>query len=69
MSDLVLGIDPGGTYTDGALLHYRTRQPVKTTKTLTTRSAKAARLPSFFWDTTRIWFGGSNHVSRLTFHD
>lgn len=36
MSDLVLGIDTGGTYTDGVLLDYRTRQVVATTKTLTT---------------------------------
>ena len=37
MGDLVLGIDTGGTYTDGVLLDYRTRQVVATTKTLTTR--------------------------------
>jgi N-methylhydantoinase A/oxoprolinase/acetone carboxylase beta subunit len=36
MSDLVLGIDTGGTYTDGVLLDYHTRQVVATTKTLTT---------------------------------
>jgi N-methylhydantoinase A/oxoprolinase/acetone carboxylase beta subunit len=36
MTDLVLGIDTGGTYTDGALLDYETRQIVDTTKTLTT---------------------------------
>lgn len=37
MTDLVLGIDTGGTYTDGVLLDYHTRQVVATTKTLTTR--------------------------------
>jgi len=36
MADLVLGIDTGGTYTDGALLEYETRRIVDTTKTLTT---------------------------------
>lgn len=34
---LVLGIDTGGTYTDGALLDYATREVIDTTKTLTTR--------------------------------
>ena len=33
----VLGIDTGGTYTDGVLLDFETRQVVKTTKTLTTK--------------------------------
>lgn len=37
MTDLVLGIDTGGTYTDGVLLEYQSRQVVATTKTLTTR--------------------------------
>lgn len=37
MRDLVLGIDTGGTYTDGVLLDYHTREVVSTTKTLTTR--------------------------------
>jgi N-methylhydantoinase A/oxoprolinase/acetone carboxylase beta subunit len=37
MNDLVLGIDTGGTYTDGVLLDYRPRRVVATTKTLTTR--------------------------------
>ncbi len=36
MTDLVLGIDTGGTYTDGALLDYHTREVLATTKTLTT---------------------------------
>lgn len=36
MTDLVLGIDTGGTYTDGVLLDYATREVVSTTKTLTT---------------------------------
>jgi N-methylhydantoinase A/oxoprolinase/acetone carboxylase beta subunit len=34
---LVLGIDTGGTYTDGVLLDYHTREVLATTKTLTTR--------------------------------
>jgi N-methylhydantoinase A/oxoprolinase/acetone carboxylase beta subunit len=34
---LVLGIDTGGTYTDGVLLDYHTRAILATTKTLTTR--------------------------------
>lgn len=34
---LVLGIDTGGTYTDGVLLDYATREVVDTTKALTTR--------------------------------
>lgn len=34
---LVLGIDTGGTYTDGVLLNYRTRDIVAATKSLTTR--------------------------------
>jgi N-methylhydantoinase A/oxoprolinase/acetone carboxylase beta subunit len=37
VTDLVLGIDTGGTYTDGVLLDYHTRDVLKTTKTLTTR--------------------------------
>ncbi len=37
MTDLVLGLDTGGTYTDGVLLEHDTRQVVATTKTLTTR--------------------------------
>ena len=37
MSDLILGIDTGGTYTDGVLLDYHTREVLATTKTLTTR--------------------------------
>jgi N-methylhydantoinase A/oxoprolinase/acetone carboxylase beta subunit len=37
MSDLVLGLDTGGTYTDGVLLEYDTRKVVATAKTLTTR--------------------------------
>lgn len=37
MTELVLGIDTGGTYTDGVLLDYHTREVIKTTKTLTTR--------------------------------
>lgn len=38
MSNLVLGIDTGGTYTDGVILEQNTRKIIKTTKTLTTRS-------------------------------
>ena len=34
---LVLGIDTGGTYTDGILLDYRSRQVIATCKSLTTR--------------------------------
>ncbi len=37
MTDLVLGIDTGGTYTDGVLLDYHSREVLQTTKTLTTR--------------------------------
>lgn len=37
MTDLVLGIDTGGTYTDGVMLDFNTRQLIATTKTLTTR--------------------------------
>lgn len=37
MSELILGIDTGGTYTDGVLLDYHTREVLATTKTLTTR--------------------------------
>lgn len=36
MKDLMLGIDTGGTYTDGVLLEETTRQVVATTKQLTT---------------------------------
>ena len=36
-NNLLLGIDTGGTYTDGVLLDERTRQVVATAKTLTTR--------------------------------
>jgi N-methylhydantoinase A/oxoprolinase/acetone carboxylase beta subunit len=36
MTELVLGIDTGGTYTDGVLLDFQTRQVLKTTKTITT---------------------------------
>ena len=35
--EYVLGIDTGGTYTDGVLLDFKTRQVLKTTKTLTTK--------------------------------
>lgn len=35
--DLVLGIDTGGTYTDGVLLDYQTKEVLATTKALTTR--------------------------------
>jgi N-methylhydantoinase A/oxoprolinase/acetone carboxylase beta subunit len=35
--DLVLGIDTGGTYTDGVLMDYATRQVLAATKALTTR--------------------------------
>src|SRR4030065_2156908 len=34
---LVLGIDPGGTYTDGVLLEYHTRRVLATHKSLTTK--------------------------------
>lgn len=34
--DIVLGIDTGGTYTDGVLLDYATKQVLATSKTLTT---------------------------------
>lgn len=36
MTDLVLGIDTGGTYTDGVLLDSLTREVLSTTKTITT---------------------------------
>ncbi len=36
MADLVLGVDTGGTYTDGVLLDNRTREVLRTTKTPTT---------------------------------
>ncbi|MCX6034909.1 MAG: hydantoinase/oxoprolinase family protein [Chloroflexi bacterium] len=35
--DLVIGIDTGGTFTDGVLLNYITKEVVATTKALTTR--------------------------------
>lgn len=35
--DLVLGIDTGGTFTDGVLLNYETKEVLATTKALTTR--------------------------------
>jgi N-methylhydantoinase A/oxoprolinase/acetone carboxylase beta subunit len=35
-SDYVVGIDTGGTYTDGVLLDYRTREVLASAKTLTT---------------------------------
>jgi N-methylhydantoinase A/oxoprolinase/acetone carboxylase beta subunit len=35
--NFVLGIDTGGTYTDGVLLDFKTREVIKTTKTLTTK--------------------------------
>ena len=37
MNRYVIGIDTGGTFTDGVLLHYRSREVVSTAKTLTTR--------------------------------
>ncbi|MFB0546446.1 MAG: hydantoinase/oxoprolinase N-terminal domain-containing protein, partial [Anaerolineae bacterium] len=37
MADLVLGIDTGGTYTDGVLLERDSRKVVATTKTPTTK--------------------------------
>lgn len=37
MANLLLGIDTGGTYTDGVLLDSSTREVIRTTKTLTTR--------------------------------
>ena len=36
--DYVVGIDTGGTYTDGVLMDYRTRRVVASGKTLTTRA-------------------------------
>lgn len=36
MTALALGIDTGGTYTDGVLLDFETREVLKTTKTITT---------------------------------
>ena len=35
--DLVIGIDTGGTYTDGVLLENETREVISKVKTLTTR--------------------------------
>ena len=37
MNRYVIGIDTGGTFTDGVLMHYRSRRVVKSAKTLTTR--------------------------------
>lgn len=37
MTDVLLGIDTGGTYTDGVLLDYQTRSVLKKIKTLTTK--------------------------------
>lgn len=37
MNRYVIGIDTGGTFTDGVLLHYATRRVVSIAKTLTTR--------------------------------
>jgi len=37
MNRYVIGIDTGGTFTDGVLLHYGTRKVVSTAKSLTTR--------------------------------
>ncbi len=38
MDRLAIGIDTGGTFTDGVLLQYKTRRILRTIKTLTTRS-------------------------------
>lgn len=37
MTEYVLGIDTGGTYTDGVLLDQNSKEVIKTTKTLTTK--------------------------------
>ncbi|MGM0497661.1 MAG: hydantoinase/oxoprolinase N-terminal domain-containing protein, partial [Bacteroidota bacterium] len=37
MNRYVIGIDTGGTFTDGVLLHYGTRKVVSAAKSLTTR--------------------------------
>ncbi|MFN2282155.1 MAG: hydantoinase/oxoprolinase N-terminal domain-containing protein, partial [Anaerolineales bacterium] len=37
MAEFVLGIDTGGTYTDGVLIRRGTREIIKTAKTLTTK--------------------------------
>ena len=37
MSDFVIGIDTGGTYTDGVLLDHHSREIITTVKTLTTK--------------------------------
>ena len=37
LAPLVLGIDTGGTYTDGILLHYDTRKVLASHKSLTTK--------------------------------
>ncbi|MDZ7844137.1 MAG: hydantoinase/oxoprolinase family protein [Anaerolineales bacterium] len=42
MAEFVLGIDTGGTYTDGVLLNQPTKEVVKTAKTLTTKHDLAA---------------------------
>ncbi|MFW5960405.1 MAG: hydantoinase/oxoprolinase family protein [Chitinivibrionales bacterium] len=38
MDRLAIGIDTGGTFTDGVLLQYKTRKILRTAKTLTTKS-------------------------------
>ena len=38
MNRYIIGIDTGGTFTDGVLLQYQTREVVSTAKTLTTKS-------------------------------
>ncbi len=37
MAEYILGIDTGGTYTDGVLIHRESREILKSTKTLTTK--------------------------------
>jgi N-methylhydantoinase A/oxoprolinase/acetone carboxylase beta subunit len=37
MNQYIIGINTGGTYTDGVLLDYSTRRLITSTKTLTTR--------------------------------
>ena len=37
MNHYVIGIDTGGTFTDGVLMHYGSRKVVSTAKSLTTR--------------------------------
>ncbi len=41
-TDYVVGIDTGGTYTDGVLMDYRTREVLASGKTLTTREDLSA---------------------------